>query len=170
MSPPLAQAPHGQPDPNGQPETIHSPWLGDIESDPQCELLFPSGLPGFEDERRILPVEIPSQRPLLYLQSMENAEICFVALPVYVIDAGFQLRITDEERALLQLSEDSDPVIGADVLCVALLMRSGHTVQANLNAAVVINLHNRRGTQRVDPSGLSAFFRLAADTGWTALC
>ena len=158
MSAPLAQA------------LIHSRWLGDIESDPQCELLFPSGLPGFEDERRMLPVEIPEQRPLLYLQSMENAEICFVALPVYVIDAGFQLRITDEERALLRLPVDSGPVIGADVLCVALLMRSSETVQANLNAAVVINLHNRRGIQCVDPAGRSAFFRLSADSGWTALC
>jgi flagellar assembly factor FliW len=149
---------------------IHSPWLGDIESDACCELLFPSGLPGFEDQRRMLPVEIPAQRPLLYLQSLENAEICFAALPVFAIDPGFQLRMTEEERALLQLSEDRDPAIGADVLCVALLMRSGQTVQANLNAAVVINLHNRRGIQCVDPSGVSACFRLSPDSGWTALC
>lgn len=156
--------------PPSAPSVIQSPWLGDIESDPQCELLFPSGLPGFEEERRMLPVEIPAQRPLLYLQSMESAQICFVALPVYVIDPEFQLRISDEERALLQLPEDLDPVIGADVLCVVLLMRSGPTVQANLNAAVVINLHNRRGIQCVHPAGLSAFFRLSADSGWTALC
>jgi flagellar assembly factor FliW len=149
---------------------IHSPWLGDIESDPQCELLFPSGLPGFEEQRRMLPVEIPAQRPLLYLQSLDSAEICFVALPVYVIDPKFQLRLSDEERSLLQLPEDRDPVIGADVLCVALLMRSSRTVQANLNAAVVINLHNRRGIQCVHPAGVSAGFRLSADSGWTALC
>jgi flagellar assembly factor FliW len=170
MSPPSAQAPNRQPDPDGQPETIHSPWLGDIETDPQCELLFPSGLPGFEDERRMLPVEIPAQRPLLYLQSLDSAGICFVALPVYVIDPAFQLHISDEERALLQLPEDSGPVIGTDVLCVALLIRSGDTVQANLNAAVVINLHNRRGIQCVNPSGPSACFKLSADSGWTALC
>jgi flagellar assembly factor FliW len=149
---------------------IHSPWLGDIESDPLCELLFPSGLPGFEDQRRMLPVEIPAQRPLLYLQSLENAEICFAALPVYVVDPGFQLRISDEERALLELPADCDPVIGADVLCVALLMRSGQTIQANLNAAVVINLHNRRGIQCVPPAGPAACFRLSAESGWTALC
>ncbi len=158
MSPPSAQA------------VIHSPWLGDIESDPQCELLFPSGLPGFEEQRRMLPVEIPAQRPLLYLQSLDSAGICFVALPVYVIDPDFRLRISDEERALLQLPDDSDPEIGADVLCVALLMRSSETVQANLNAVVVINLHNRRGLQCVHPSRVSAFFRLSADSGWMALC
>jgi flagellar assembly factor FliW len=118
----------------------------------------------------MLPVEIPPQRPLLYLQSLESPEICFGALPVYVIDPEFQLHISDEERALLQLPEDSGPVIGTDVLCVALLMPSGETVQVNLNAAVVINLHNRRGIQCVDPSGVAACFRLSADGGWTALC
>ncbi len=43
-------------------------------------------MPGFEEQRRMIPVEIPSQRPLVYLQSLESDEICFVALPVYVID------------------------------------------------------------------------------------
>jgi len=150
--------------------TIHSPWLGDVESDPQCELLFPAGLPGFEDQTRMMPIEIPAQRPLVYLQSVERAEICFVALPVYVIDPAFQLRISDEDRSILELPEDCDPVIGADVLCLALLMPSGHSVQANTNAAIVINLHNRRGVQCVPPDGLSSRFRLLGDSGWTALC
>ena len=150
--------------------TIHSPWLGDVESDPQCELLFPAGLPGFEDQTRMLPVEIPAQRPLVYLQSVERAEICFVALPVYVIDPAFQLRVSDEDRSILQLEEDCDPVIGADVLCLVLLRPSGHSVEANLNASIVINLHNRRGVQCVPAAGLSSQFRRLDDSGWTVLC
>jgi flagellar assembly factor FliW len=118
----------------------------------------------------MLPVEIPAQRPLVYLQSLESAEICFVGLPVYVIDPAFQLHLSDEERTILQLLEDCAPVIGADVLCVALLRPSGHSVEANLKAAIVINLHNRRGVQCVPPAGVSACFRLSADNGWTALC
>jgi flagellar assembly factor FliW len=150
--------------------TIHSPWLGDVESDARCELLFPAGLPGFEDQRRMVPVEIPAQRPLVYLQSVERAEICFVALPVVVIDPAFQLRISDEERSVLELPGNCDPVIGADVLCLALLMPSGRSVQANTNAAIVINLHNRRAVQCVPPEGLSSRFRLLDDSGWRAQC
>jgi flagellar assembly factor FliW len=150
--------------------TIHSPWLGDVESDPQCELLFPAGLPGFEDQRRMVPVEIPAQRPLVYLQSVERAEICFVALPVYVIDPAFQLRISDEDRSILELPEDCGPLIGVDVLCLALLMPSGDSVQANTNASIVINLHNRRAVQCVPPDGLSSRFRVLDERGWTPLC
>lgn len=150
--------------------TIHSPWLGDVEADPQCELLFPAGLPGFEDQTRMLPVEIPAQRPLVYLQSVERAEICFVALPVYVVDPAFQLRVSDEERSILQLPDDCDPVIGSDVLCLVLLRPSGHSVEANLNASIVINLHNRRGVQCVPADGRSSQFRLLDDSGWKVLC
>jgi flagellar assembly factor FliW len=150
--------------------TIHSPWLGDVESDTGCELLFPFGLPGFEDQRRMVPIEIPAQRPLIYLQSVERAEICFVGLPVYVIDPAFQLRLSDDERSTLELPEGCDPAIGVDVLCIALLMRPGRSVEANLNASVVINLHNRRGVQCVPVPGRSAGFQLSADDGWTALC
>jgi flagellar assembly factor FliW len=150
--------------------TIHCPWLGDVESNPQCELLFPAGLPGFEDQTRMLPVEIPAQRPLVYLQSVERAEICFVALPVYVIDPAFHLRVSEEDRSVLQLPEDCDPVIGADVLCLVLLRPSGHSVEANLNAAIVINLHNRLGVQCVPPDGLSSQFGLLDDSGWKVLC
>jgi flagellar assembly factor FliW len=150
--------------------TIFSPWLGEIESGPDCEILFPAGLPGFEEERRMIPVEIPAQRPLVYLQSAGNARVCFVALPVYVIDRGFQLKIPEEERSLLEFPENSEPVIGEDVLCVALLMPAGPTVQVNLNSPVVINLHNRRGVQCVNSGGLPAGYRLSANNGWTRLC
>lgn len=149
---------------------IHSPWLGDIDSDPQCELFFPLGIPGFEDQRRIIPVEIPAQRPLVYLQSADKPEICFVALPVFVIDSAFRLQISEEEMAVLKLPETPCPAIGTDVLCLALLAPSGRTVQTNLGATVVINLHNRCGVQCVPPPGNPAGVRVLADAGWVAPC
>jgi flagellar assembly factor FliW len=148
---------------------IHSPWLGDVDADPQCELLFPLGLPGFENHTQLLPVEIPAQRPLLYLQSLSDPAICFIALPVYVIDPAFELDLTDEERITLGLAAGTRPVIGADVLCVALLMPSNQSVQANLGAVVVINLHNRRGVQCVPQPGTNRL-RLLAENGWVSPC
>jgi flagellar assembly factor FliW len=148
---------------------ICSPWLGEIRIDPDCEIYFPAGLPGFEDARRLLPVEIPAQRPLVYLQSVERERVCFVGLPVFVVSPGFSLELPDEERGLLELAEGHDPVIGEDVLCVVLLMPSGDSVQVNLNAPIVINLHNRRGAQIVRQGAASAY-RLSTDNGWIPLC
>ena len=149
---------------------IQSRWLGEIESDPRSELIFPAGIPGFENDRRILPVEIPSQRPLVYLQSVIHPDICFASLPVFVIDPGFRLRLSDEERSLLQLPESSDPVVGTDVLCLALLMSSGDAVRVNLNAPVVINLHNSRGIQSIATDRAAGYFRLDPSGRWEARC
>ena len=138
---------------------IQSRWLGEIESDARSELIFPAGIPGFENDRRILPVEIPSQRPLVYLQSLIHPEVCFAALPVFVIDPGFRLHLSDEERLLLQLPAGCDPEVGIEVLCLALLMSSGDEVRVNLNAPVVINLHNSRGIQSIATDCASGYFR-----------
>jgi flagellar assembly factor FliW len=150
---------------------IQSRWLGEIESDPGSELIFPAGIPGFEHHcSRILPVEIPSQRPLVYLQSLLHPDICFAALPVFVIDPGFRLRLSDEERSLLELPEGCDPVVGADVLCLALLMSSGDAVRVNLNAPVVINLHNSRGIQSIATDRTTGYFWLEPTGRWVPRC
>ncbi len=154
---------------------VTSPWLGDLHWDPGCELDFPAGLPGFERYKRLVPVEIPSQRPLVYLQSVDNPEVCFLALPALTVDPRFGLYLSDEDRSLLDFDASAalhggQPALGADVLCLALLMPSGTTVKTNLDAPVVINLHNRRGVQAIAASPLSGAWCLNPQGGWEALC
>ncbi|HWE49109.1 MAG TPA: flagellar assembly protein FliW [Bryobacteraceae bacterium] len=151
-------------------EVIHSPWIGDVEWDSSSELLFAHGLPGFEDHRRMVPVEIPVQRPLVYLQSIESADVCFLCLPVRVIDAGFTLEMSEDERASIFLPEDCAPEIGVDVLCLGLLVPSGRTVAVNLGAPIVINLHNGRCVQCVPRERESSRFRLGEDGKWETAC
>ena len=147
-----------------------SPWLGEVEWDSASELFFPSGLPGFENERHMVPVEIPARRPLVYLQSAQNAGLCFVCLPAPAIDPAFVLQISEEEKAALQLSADSVAGIGVDVLCLGLLMPVEKTVQVNLGSPVVINLHNGRGVQRIPDDRSVSRFRLGDNGEWNRLC
>jgi len=155
-------------------QTITSPYMGCVSWDPSDELVFPAGLPGFEQERRMLPVEIPAHRPLVYLQSLDRADICFLTLPVFTIDPSFSLHLSDDERQVLQLgqhvADEAVPAIGVDVLCLAMLVPRGKTVEANLNAPVVINLHNSRAIQSV-ASGVSARVLRLSDAGtWEIVC
>jgi flagellar assembly factor FliW len=146
---------------------VESPWLGEVRWNGTEELFFPAGLPGFERCQRMVPVEIPSQRPLIYLQSAEDARVCFVAMPVLAVWPEFSLQISDDDRAAVGLAEDAG--IGTDVMCLALLLPWGRSVQTNLDAPIVINLHNGRGVQAVAPAGTAGLFRLG-DAGWEAAC
>ena len=119
-------------------QMIHSPWIGEIEWDEQCEIHFPHGLPGFENERRFLPVEIPAQRPLVYLQSVENHAVCFLCLPVLTIDPAFALELSEDDHAMLRLEDGLEPELGRDVLCLGLLAPLGRTVETDLRTPIVI--------------------------------
>lgn len=153
---------------------VLSPYLGEIHWEAGCELHFPAGLPGFEQSTRMVPVEIPSQRPLLYLQNAEKGEICFLTLPVLTVHPGFSLHLSEDDLSLLELDQfrtgNGDcPALGTDVLCLALLVPFGCTVQTNLDAPIVINLHNGRGVQAVTPAAAGSY-RLSRDGGWEVVC
>ncbi len=120
MTPGLAQ----------QSSRLLTPWLGEICWEADCELHFPAGLPGFEQYRRMVPIEIPSQRPLVYLQSAERAGVCFLALPVLAVYPGFALHLSEDDLSLLEFdaagsSTRESPSLGTDVLCLALLRPFG---------------------------------------------
>ncbi len=152
------------------PAVMKTPHLGEISWDAESELFLPSGLPGFENERHMIPVEIPAHRPLIFLQSTERSGVCFVSLPVMTICPDFKLQLTDDEREGLQLQETEDPEIGEDVICLALLFPSGRTVEANLDAPVVINLHNSRCLQAVSPGAARGYYRLSDAGTWENVC
>jgi len=149
--------------------TVNSSHLGEISLEAGSEIYLPMGLPGFEHEHRMIPVEIPAQRPLIYLQSATTEALCFVSLPALVVNPAFLLQLSDDDCAALDLPADREPCIGEDVLCLALLIPSGNSVQTNLGAPVVVNLHNLRCVQAAG-AGLSAHYRLAENGKWEELC
>ncbi|MES1260962.1 MAG: flagellar assembly protein FliW [Acidobacteriota bacterium] len=151
-------------------EVMRSAHLGNIEWSPGCELYLPAGLPGFEEERRMIPVEVPAQRPLVFLQSLDAPDICFVSLPVRTIFPDYLLRLSDDDRLTLLFEPDRELAIGADVLCLALLVPFENTVQANVDAPVVINLHNRRCLQSLSSEHAAGYFRLADGGVWEPVC
>jgi flagellar assembly factor FliW len=152
-------------------EVIASPLLGDIETSPECEMSFPFGIPGFENMQRAVPVEIPAQRPLVYLLDPLRPDVCFLALPVFVIDRHFKLTMTEDECAAIGLeAPPAEPKIGEDVLCLALLIPSGRSVRANLGSPLVINLRNLRGIQCSPPEGYSNCLTLSPEGKWEAAC
>jgi len=125
--------------------------FGDVEYTAGQVLEFPSGLPAFEDQTRLVMLERPGLRPLVFLQSLGNPKLCFITLPVGLIDPGYELELIAEDARLIGLDrvvegEVPDPI---DLLCLAILVVTENCPTANLMAPVVINLKNRRGVQAV---------------------
>ena len=127
---------------------IETKYFGRMPYEYDACLEFPAGLPAFEEEHNFLPIEITGVQPLVFLQSMATASLCFIALPVLVADPQYELAVAPEDLERLGLESHRQPHIGREVLVLVLLSIQTH-VTANLLAPVVVNLANRRAVQAV---------------------
>src|SRR5215831_16651417 len=109
---------------------------------------FPAGLPGFEDQIAFLFVEQAHTRPLVYLQSLLNPKLCFLALPVLTVDPNYRLSLSADDLTALGLSPSATPKIGSEIGCFTLMtLAEGADPTVNLLAPIVINLQTRKGLQ-----------------------
>jgi flagellar assembly factor FliW len=123
--------------------------FGRVEFEPRDTIEFPRGLPGFEDRRRFLAIRQERTAPLVFLQSLDDPELCFVTAPVLSVEPLFRLKLSEEDRYVAGLAKIRRPRIGKDIwaLGVISLRESGPTV--NLLAPVIINLRSLRAVQAV---------------------
>jgi len=129
---------------------VQTRFFGELEYQAEALFRFPSGLPGFEDHRNFVFLKKPGLEPLMFLQSLDTRNLCFILLPIRAIDQNFQLELTNDEIGEIGLGTERTPVIGEDILCAAMICsgeREGPT--ANLMAPIVVNLHNNTGMQVV---------------------
>ncbi len=130
----------------------HSKYWGDIEYADESIVSFPRGLFGFDHERRFLLVEQAHLKPLVFLQSLNTRELCFLTMPALAILPPYKLKVAAEDLETIGLLDGAQPAIGTDVACLAIVrLKEEGGVTANLLAPVVISLKSRRGVQAIAP-------------------
>jgi flagellar assembly factor FliW len=113
---------------------------------------FPNGLPGFEDERLFVFLSQPATHPLMFMQSLAQASVCFILLPILAVDPNYQLSLSPEDLGALHLPPERQPRIGAEVLCAAMVCTPGPyrpQPTVNLLSPIVLNLRERIGMQAI---------------------
>jgi len=113
-------------------------------------MVFPDGIPAFEQEKRFLALCQPINEPLVFLQSLANPDLCFATLPALSACPGYQLSMAPEDLDALSLEKDRQPAIGGEVLCLTILsIEENAPPTANLLAPIVVNLRTLRGCQAI---------------------
>jgi flagellar assembly factor FliW len=130
--------------------TLSSRHFGPVEYQDDAVFEFPTGLPGFEQERRFLAIEHAASKPIVFLQSLNRPELCFITLPVSAAQSDYALAIAPEDLKALGLADSRQPAIGSEVICLAIVsVDEDRLPTANLLAPVVINMRTRRGLQAI---------------------
>jgi flagellar assembly factor FliW len=126
---------------------INSRHYGPLEYSEESLVTFVNGLPGFDTLREFVCFERPDQRPLVYLQSVEQSDLCFLSLPVETISPQYELYVPPEDLSTLGYSDDY-AINVHNTVCLAILSGTpGGMPTANLLAPVIINPETRVALQ-----------------------
>jgi flagellar assembly factor FliW len=121
---------------------------GVVDYGPEQVLRVPDGFFGFTPETEWLLLELPSLRPLVFLQSVRTQSLCFLAMPAQVVEASYRLSLRTEDCQWFGYSPDVPPQMGSEVLCLALLtLGEEQSARANLQAPLVIDIAKHCGRQ-----------------------
>jgi flagellar assembly factor FliW len=130
---------------------LESKNFGQIPYQPEAVLEFPTGLPGFDERRRFVAVHMQVNEPLVFLQSLEDPELCFITLPLAAVTPGYRLSMSEEDAGVLGLPAGQQPQLGDGLLGLAVVAVKEGGPTANLLAPIVVNLANRRAVQAIGP-------------------
>ena len=130
--------------------SVQTKYFGILSCREEAAFEFAHGLPGFEDELAFVLIELAEQSPLVFLQSLRQPELCFLAFPILVVDRHYELAVSVEDLAALDLDPGRQPELGSEVMALALISpHEGFSATANLMAPIVLNLKARRGLQAI---------------------
>lgn len=129
---------------------IATKYFGELPLEEHARIEFPWGLPGFEERRWFVAIRIPRTDPLVFLQSLEDRELCFVTLAARSANPGYRLRLSEDDLRRLDLPVSRQPRIGREVQCFVVLAVREDGTTANLLAPVVMNLRTMKAVQSVN--------------------
>lgn len=105
---------------------------------------LPLGLLGFERYKRFALVSSPEEAPFLWLQVVDDADLAFLVVSPFAVDADYSPDIPEADAQFLGLKNPHDAL----VYNIVTLHKQGPAT-VNLKGPVVINRHTFIGKQVV---------------------
>jgi flagellar assembly factor FliW len=123
-------------------KTVDLPRFGTCTYNEAEIFVFPWGLPGFENLRSFIALQLETQDQIIWLQSLDNLSIALPLGDPWTFFPDYDPKIPDYARLSLDLTSAEDFTI----LAVMVGTDGGPTFM-NLMAPVVMNLKNRIARQ-----------------------
>ena len=109
---------------------------------------FPNGVFAFEDDRKFaLLSPLGEDTYPMWLQSMDNKELCFIVFDPSLIDESYNVILNESEKKILKVSE-------GDTICclvIAKVPEDFKKTTVNMKSPIVINPVNNTALQVILP-------------------
>lgn len=122
---------------------IDTDRFGSFDTKDSKLIEFPLGLPGFEELRHFIILEIANTKPVYWLQSTENKHIALPVILTFEILDDYYIDIRDNELEELHVESQNDLL----VMNVVVIPEKIEDMTVNLAAPIIINAVRGIGKQ-----------------------
>jgi len=123
--------------------------FGEIEVEEKDVYEFPQGLYAFEDNKRFAVLSPLGEDVYpMWLQSLDDPDLCFIVFNPTLIDSGFTLTLEEGERKTIGLEKNDDVA----ALVIAKVPADYKHTTVNMKSPIVINKAQRKAMQVILPN------------------
>lgn len=124
---------------------LHTARFGDLQIGDEEVIRIPNGVLGFPDRTRYVLVDSGDDTLVLWLQSLEDANLAFPLLEPKIFYPTYSVRLTPMELRDLKLESVNQSV----VFSILTITEDVTAMTANLKAPIVVNLKEQIARQVV---------------------
>lgn len=118
--------------------------FGELEIDDSTVITMPEGILGFEEQKQYTLISPLGEDTFpMWLQAVGNKDLCFVVYDPMQIYSDYRFEISDEEQALLKISEE----VPYRCLTVAIVPEDYKKTTINLRCPIVLNTRDNIAAQ-----------------------
>ncbi|WP_448379083.1 flagellar assembly protein FliW [Fervidobacterium sp.] len=123
---------------------IYKTRFGELEINDNEVIIFPNGIPGFEELRKFAILKIPETQPIQWLVSLEDESTSFPVIDPWLVLETYEVDLSKQELDILQVEDPSDLVVWS---IVTIPIGKPELATVNLKAPVVVNVKKGIGIQ-----------------------
>ena len=116
---------------------------GEIEYEEKEVITFNKGIPGFNELKKFILLDLQEYEPFKLLQSLENDEIALIVTSPYEFFKDYEIKLNDETISNLKIDSPEQVMI----LTTVTLNSDVKKITSNLQGPIIINTSNNLGEQ-----------------------
>lgn len=116
---------------------------GEMEYEGKNIITFNKGIPGFNDLKKFILLDLQEYEPFQLLQSLENEEIALIVTSPYTFFNDYEIKLNEETINNLKITSPEQ----VNIITTITLNSDINKITTNLQGPIVINTSNNLGEQ-----------------------
>ena len=124
---------------------VETKYFGEIEVSEDRIIDFPQGVPGFQDQKQFVLLDLEDSPVFHVLQSVTNIKAAFIVANPYHFRKDYEFNLDDGMLEVLEIEKEEDVA----VYVILSIREPFEKSTMNLQAPVVVNQTKRKGKQYI---------------------